>query len=182
MLLVDNHLGAGFEGLDSGYPSGSAVQAIYGALQAPNRGMDYEFSLLRRPYYPDLGPNAGRPCLTVNTGQWTVERGVKRPIYRQHRIWDLMNSGYNVPMFVLNATTLRKEEWIYLDKVVLREYRARLRAWSDLVAANSFGGFDAMAKLTLEYEAMSDPGIAVVDMEATTAGPNDTPIFDLRSM
>lgn len=138
---------------------------------------------IRRMYYPDRGPNQGYPCVTVNTGQWTVERGVRRPISRQHRIVDLMNQGIIDPAWLTaNATSLRKEAWIELDRVVLLSARQRLKAWADLEAKNSYGGFNGMAKMTLEYEAMSDPGSAVVDMDGLSEGRSDMPLFKLRSM
>jgi hypothetical protein len=58
----------------------------------------------------------------------------------------------------------------------------RLRAWADLSAANSYGGFNGMSKLTLEYESMSDPGEAMVDMDGLSDGRNDSPLFQLRSL
>jgi hypothetical protein len=39
-----------------------------------------------------------------------------------------------------------------------------------------------MAKLTLEYEAMSDPGEAVVDMDGLSDARQDSPLFKLRSL
>jgi len=132
---------------------------------------------LYRPYLD----SRGRPSVVVNTGQWTVEKGVRTPIRRKQLIRDLAAAGRPLPP-VVNATSLRKEEWIELDSVVLRAARQRLRAWADLAAANSFGGFNGMAKLTLEYEAMSDPGEAVVDLDGLTDGRTDSPLFQLRSL
>ncbi|HEX6865365.1 MAG TPA: major capsid protein [Thermoanaerobaculia bacterium] len=138
---------------------------------------------IRRPYYPDRGGNVGYPCVTVNTGRWTVERGVRRPIREQVRIVDLMNRGIIDPVWLTaNATTLRKEAWIELDRVVLLSARQRLKAWADLEAKNSYGGFNGMSKMTLEYEAMSDPGEAVVDMDGLSEGRSDSPLFKLRSL
>ncbi len=81
-----------------------------------------------------------------------------------------------------NANSLRKEDWIYLDTELIRVQRPILEAWNDLVSANSIGGFNAMAKMTYEYEAMSDPGFALVDMDAISEGQNDYPLFKLRSI
>jgi hypothetical protein len=49
-----------------------------------------------------------------------------------------------------------------------------------LAGANSYGGFNAMAKETLEHETMSDPGEALVDMDGLTEGRTDTPLFRLQ--
>lgn len=133
---------------------------------------------LKRPY---LDRN-DRLAVTVNTGRWTVERGVRTPV-REHRlVRDMVNNGWMPPPPVTNATALRKEEWIELDSVVLRAARFRLRAWADLAASNSFGGFNGMSKLVLEYETMSDPGEAIVDMDGLTEGRSDAPQFQLQGL
>lgn len=132
---------------------------------------------LRRPY---LDKNE-RLAVTVNTGRWTTEKGVRVPI-REHRyVADLINNGTMLP-FVTNATALRKEEWLLLDREVLRAARFRLQAWSDLIAANSFGGFNGMGKMILEHETMSDPGEAMVDMDALSEGRRDAPTYQLEGL
>jgi hypothetical protein len=102
------------------------------------------------------------------------------PERRKVLIRDLQERGINSPVF--NATTLRKEEWIELDRVVLRAARLRMRAWADLAAANSFGGFNGMAKMILEHETMSDPGEAVVDMDGLADGRGDALKFQLEGL
>lgn len=131
-----------------------------------------------RPYID----NRGERCVTINTGREVYDNKLKRhvPVFEKVRINDLMNRGVYSPVF--NATSLRKEEWIELDNAVVKAARQRLRAWSDLASRNSFGGFNGMAKLTLEYEAMSDPGEAVVDMDGLSDGRRDSPLFTLRSL
>jgi hypothetical protein len=51
-----------------------------------------------------------------------------------------------------------------------------------LSAAASFGGFNAMSKMILEHETMSDPGEAIVDMDALTPGRTDAPKFQLEGL
>jgi hypothetical protein len=133
---------------------------------------------LLRPY---IG-NDGRRYVTVNTGQFVYDnkRRCQRPVYKAELITNLQARGINSPVF--NATSLRKEEWVHLDQVVLRSARFRLRAWADLAKANSFGGFNGMSKLVLEHETMSDPGEAVVDMDGLTEGRNDAPKFQLEGL
>ena len=116
------------------------------------------------------------------TGRFTrnSKTGKSEPDYRPFRIPDLQRRGINSPVF--NATALRKEEWIELDRVVLRAARFRLRAWADLATANSFGGFPGMSKMILEHETMSDPGEALVDMDALTEGRTDSPMFQLQGL
>jgi uncharacterized linocin/CFP29 family protein len=87
-----------------------------------------------------------------------------------------------VPLHVLTATSMRKDDWIQLDAQVQMAYRERLRLFADLMERVSVGGFNGMAKLTYEYEAMSDPHEAVVDMDAMTEARGDAPLFLLRSL
>lgn len=137
----------------------------------------YDPNMLR-PYLDERGQR----CVTINTGRMIKDNktGKMVPHFQKARIADLMARGVYSPVF--NATSLRKEEWIELDKTVVRAARQRLRAWSDLASRNSFGGFNGMSKLTLEYEAMSDPGEAMVDMDGLSDGRTDAPLFKLRSL
>lgn len=137
----------------------------------------YETGLLR-PYIN----NQGVPTVTINTGRRRYNDKTKRnePVLRAVPVSNLQALGMGSP--VVNATSLRKEEWIQLDRAVHRATRQRLRAWADLEAANPFGGFDGMGTMTYEYEAMSDPGEAVVDMDAMIDGRHDEPLFKLRSL
>lgn len=140
-------------------------------------GIRFDPGMLR-PYVD----NKGNRCVTINTGRMAYNDKTKRmePVYQKAKISDLMARGIYSPVF--NSTSLRKEEWIQFDNVVLRAARQRLRAWEDVARANSFGGFNGMARTTLEYEAMSDPGEAVVDMDGLTDARADSPLFKLRSI
>jgi len=68
-----------------------------------------------------------------------------------------------------------------LTKVVLAA-RQRLRAVDDLSAASSIGGVSPWQRTNLEYQATSDPGEAVVDMDVRTDARTDTPLNILRSV
>jgi hypothetical protein len=153
--------------------NGSAQGEVGETLQ----GCRFDPGLLR-PYLDEHGHR----CVTVNTGRTRYDPKLKKvvPIHEKARIGDLQNRGIMSPVF--NATSLRKEEWIELDRVVIRAARFRLRAWADLSAANQFGGFNAMSKLILEHETMSDPGEAIVDMDGLTEGRTDSPKFQLEGL
>ncbi len=138
------------------------------------------FARLRRPFLDRWG----RAKVIVNTGRWTAQDtkgGERKPIAQAQFVNDLQNQGWQLPL-VVNATSLRKEDWIELDRTVVMAQRNRLTAWDDLAASSSYGSFNAMNRMTLEYEAMSDPGEAVVDMDAIADGRTDTPLFKLRSV
>ncbi len=154
----------------------------YGPVAQQLESVRYEPGLLR-PYI-DTDPNSptrGRPCVTIN-GKYKFNAKTNREerTKEQWTIRALQERGINSPVF--NATSLRKEEWDMLDTVVLRAARFRLRAWADLAAANSFGGFNGMSKLILEHETMSDPGFAVVDMDGLSDGQADAPQFQLEGL
>lgn len=140
---------------------------------------------IRRPF---LDKN-DRPAILLNTLQkdgtpaYTVEKGVRRPIQRQVSVYDaIYKHGIIDPvLFAANATSLRKEEWQKLDERVMLAYRQPLVAFADLMAASSVS-IDGMSTMTYEYEAMSDPGAVVVDMDGTLDDTSDTANFLLRSL
>lgn len=149
----------------NGQPSGDVADAF--------ASCQYDPGLLR----PWVGRD-GKKYVAVNSGK-TDENG--KPVREARLMNDVMfNDGIAIP--VANATSLRKDEWIQLDRVVVREARQRLRAWSDLASRNSFGGFNGMSKVTLEHETMSDPGEAIMDMDGLTPGRTDQPKFQLEGL
>jgi uncharacterized linocin/CFP29 family protein len=130
-----------------------------------------------RPYFDDKG----RRCVTVQTG--TVFNNVKgeyEPKFQKAYIDELRARGIDSPMF--NATTLQKDAWVEVDRAVVRANRQRLRAWTDLASRNRRGGFNAMSRMTLEYQTMTDVGEAVVDMDAMTDARTDRPLYGIRSI
>lgn len=131
---------------------------------------------LMRPFVND----DGIPCVTVNTGRKITKDGKERDEKKTYTIAQMMERGIYNSTF--NAASMRKEEWQYLDKTVLTAARTRLRAWTDLAASSRVSGFDAMSHLTYEYEAMSDPGEAMVSMDGIADGRGDSPLFALSSI
>lgn len=117
-----------------------------------------------RPYFH---PDTGERVVTVTNGvKFNAQTGQYEPRKKTYRISDLQARGINSPVF--NATALSKEQWIEMDRVALKAARYRMRAWDDLAASNTYGGFNGMAKSILEHETVSDVGQAVVDMDGLT--------------
>jgi len=108
----------------------------YGRVAEAMTGCNFEIDLLR-PYID----SEGRRCVTINAGNGRREKRL---------VAEMINNGIHSPVF--NATSLRKDEWVLLDQVVVKAARQRLRAWSDLSAANTFGGFNGMSKTILEHQ------------------------------
>lgn len=152
--------------------NGRAQGAVGGAME----GVRWDTGLLR-PYWHN-----GIPTVTIQTGKMVQNaKGEASPEYAAVPIRQLQDRGIQSPVF--NTTTLRKEQWLQLDQKVVRAARFRLRAYADLAAMNSYGGFNGMSKMILEYETMSDPGDAVVDMNGITpAQRNDGPLFQLQGL
>jgi hypothetical protein len=133
-------------------------------------------------YYKPFVNDRGQKCVTINTGR--QKYNAKTGLYTMERetvlLSDLISKrAFHLPIY--NSLTMRKDEWIKLDTVVIEAARQRLRAWSDLAAANTYT-LDGMGTMILEYEAASDPQEAVVDMNALSEGRDDPQRFQLRGI
>lgn len=147
----------------------------HGAFAQQLQGMGYDVGY-GRPFFAD----DGTPVCTINTGKKYVKDGKIFLEKKTVPILDLMRQGKFNPVF--NNTTLRKEEWIHIDQKVLMANRTPLIAWKDLAAAATVSGFDGMSHTTYEYEAMSDPGEAMISMSGLVDGRNLAPDFGLSSI
>lgn len=109
---------------------------------------------------------------------------VMRPIIEPQLVRERQARGLPVcnGMYVNNATTLRKDQWIMIDSLVRESIQARLRAYADLRAANTMGGFDGMATTILERELATDPGEAFADMDGLSEGRNFAHKFALQGL
>lgn len=144
----------------------------------------------RKPFLPEKGPYADQPCIVTyefgSDGQpkWTTNGGKKQLVMRQQRVVDLLLSGRypDLPMETLNATSFRRDDWIQLDTEAQTAYRDPLVLIDILRSRVSVGGFDGWAKLTYEYDAMSDAHEAAMSMDGMTEGRGDAPLFLPRSV
>jgi hypothetical protein len=126
-------------------------------------------------------PDLGRPCAEILVDPvYNNKEGRWEPRRKKYRIDKLNEMGIYSPVF--NATTLTRDDWIQIDRAVVKATRLPLSAWDDLRAANTRGGFDAWAKLTLEYSASSDAGEVVKSMDATDPARDDTVLSIMRSV
>lgn len=162
--------------LDGNIVGNGELSEALGGMQMGS-GLRFDPGLLR-PFRDDKNQS----CVIVNSGRskFNKESGKHEPIYVKKLTRELVANDVSLPVF--NDTMLRKQEWIELDKVVLRAARYRLRAYADLAAANSYGGFDGMATTILEHETMSDPGEALVDMDGLSDGRSDAPTYQLQGL
>lgn len=139
-----------------------------------------DFRDFRRPF---ICPRTGLPSVLVNKKdkhgniRYTTNKGVKTFLRESMPIMQAINSGYNVPIGMVNAAMLRPEQYSEIDKAVIKASRQPLVAYEDMRSANSYSGFDAYGRMILEYQAMSDPGEAVEDFDLQTAARHDQPLF-----
>jgi hypothetical protein len=95
------------------------------------------------------------------------------------RVSDLRGAGFDHP--VTNAASLRKDEWVKLEKRLIQVARPRLQAWSDLMATNVYT-LDGMSNTILEHETINDTGDAYVDMDALSETTTSSPLFGLEGI
>ena len=86
--------------------------------------------------------------------------------------------------FVSNANaTLRKDEWIELDKVVTKAAKNRLRLIGDLRSSGlSMTIPGGMGKTILQTQNQSDINAASISMSGNDDNPNDRPLYDLTNL
>lgn len=114
---------------------------------------------------PFIGAD-GKSYVTMNTGKFDAEG---KPIYNTLQT---------------NATaTLRKDEWIQLDKAIIKAAQPRMNAVGDLRSAGlQYTIPNGLAKTVLEHEAQSDIGSATISMDGLRQSDGDRPVYDLRSL
>lgn len=83
-----------------------------------------------------------------------------------------------------NATaTLRKDDWILLDRAVIDAAKERLRAWQDLrQGGRTFTIPNGMAKTVLEHQTQSDISGADVSMDGIRRAEADRPVYELAGL
>ena len=127
----------------------------------------------------DVG--AVRPYL-VNTGSYAVP---EMKAYIDRFAGYARNAeGKRIPQFraieipVGNAS-LRKDEWIEFDEIVLKEARQRLRYVNMLIRRGLVKSVDGMAKMSLESENQNDMQAAELTMDGINRANKDTANFEL---
>jgi hypothetical protein len=86
--------------------------------------------------------------------------------------------------YVTNApTSLRKDEWIRLDRQIMVAAKQRLRAVADLRASGLVLNIpNGMGTTFLQYQTMGDITDATISMDALRKAENDRPEFDLAGI
>lgn len=145
---------------------------------------------LQRPYRDDKGKVfvdvfvVNEPVKDKDGAIVRNKRGVvqTRPIVQPQLVSERIRKDLPVIHVTANATVLRKDQWILIDRIVTQTSRKRMRAYADLRAANTFS-IDGMSTTILEWEKLTDSGEAVVDMDGLSEGNrNFAPRFTLQGM
>jgi len=113
------------------------------------------------------------------------DAGALRPfIGDDGRSYITINQNGKKQTLETNATaTLRKDEWIEIDRAIVKAAKPRLNVVADLRAAGLQHMIpNGLGKTVLEYEAQSDITPAVISMDGIREGNRDRPQFDLRSL
>ncbi len=114
---------------------------------------------------PFIGAD-GKSYMTVNTGRLDAEG---KPV--------------SVTLQTNAQATLRKDEWIQLDKAIIKAALPRLNVVADLRSAGlQYTIPNGLAKTVLEHEAQSDIGDAAISMDGIRQADGDRPVYDLRSL
>lgn len=81
------------------------------------------------------------------------------------------------------ADTLRKDQWIELDNVLVEENMTRIRGVQDLLDNGLVKRIpNGLGRTVLQYEKISDMNPANVSMDGMTRGENDRPDFTLAGI
>jgi hypothetical protein len=123
-------------------------------------------------YRPYWGEDGHRYVDVYNSADKTTEAV---------RVKDIQDDGRIQLPNVVNATTLRKEQWIEYDRAALRAARFRLQAWGDLAASNTYS-MNGFSRSVLEWETVSDALSAQQDMGVLGDNRNDNVQVQLQGI
>lgn len=135
------------------------------------QNVHFDVGLLR----PFIDGDGKRYC-NVRTGRMvTNKEGKDEPETEAIPTDRLIANALLTP--AMNASALPRLAWERIDRSVVKATRDPLRAWADLAAANTYGGFDGMSVYGLTRETMTDPGKATVSMDNIADATGDAPQF-----
>lgn len=136
-----------------------------------NPGVRFDTGLMRPWVDGD-----GQKYIDVLTGRMVRnKKGKLVPEKEAVPLQRLISNGIVPPVY--NTSALPKDTWYTIDRNVIRASRDRLRAWSDLAAANTYGGFNGMATKALVRDTMTDVGQAKMSMDGLAEDMGDAPFF-----
>jgi len=111
-----------------------------------------------------------------NGGQWAAQR-----LEQRLRECGSMGPDADGQVSALRTLdTLSKDDWISLDKAVVQEAQLRMRLVADINAAGlTYNVPNAMGKLVLQHQTLTDMGPATVSLDGKARGDDDNVEYDL---
>jgi hypothetical protein len=93
----------------------------------------------------------------------------------------LVANGFDVNCLRTNAT-LRKDEWIMLDTMIIQTARQRLRAAADLMSRGLVKNVNGLATTILQWQTQSRTGEVNVNIDPQVQGNSEALDFQLKSL
>jgi len=121
----------------------------------------------------DVQVATGKNFFGGSSGKWAGEQLLRA-----------LQSGQKISPAVLRTLdTLRKEEWIEFDNVLVQAAAKRLRGVRDLIAAGLTRTIsNGLAKTVLEYDKITDMGDASISLDGLGSTENDRLEYDLAQL
>jgi len=120
--------------------------------------------------------SGGQVIFRDESGRWAAQQ-----LKQQMRACGSMGPDVNGQLTALRTLdTLSKDDWINLDKVVVKEATRRMQFVAAINAAGlTYSVPNAMGKLVLQHQTLTDMGPASVSLDGKTRTENDTQEYDL---
>jgi hypothetical protein len=117
--------------------------------------------------------DTSRKTFVGSGGKWATERLLNA----------LRESRQMSPAELRDCDTLRKDEWIEFDEVLVQEGVIRLRGIADLIANGLVRPVtNALGKTIFQWEDVSDMDPAIVSLDGLARSDNDAQVFSLNSI
>lgn len=133
--------------------------------------------ILNGQAHGDVASRLLRSDFDLNTCRmWLDDKGRTKMTVR--------NGNKNTVRIVRNANaTLRKDEWIDIDRAVIEQYNVRMRAVQDLVSRGLTKTVpNGMGTTILQHQTESDITDAIISMSPTRMSDRDRVVMDLTSL
>ncbi len=164
------------------HPDGSLVVGNESAQDQISGPMKWQPGL-SQPFVEDR-PNhsmRGRQCVVIQQGlKYNRQSEQYEPNYKQFPT-ELLRRKRGVNAAVWNVTSLPRMVWVKMKKDAVEVHRQPLVYWAAIRARSVTEGVDPYRSVTFEYEAISDPGEAIEDMDVVSDGRTDSPVSKIRS-
>lgn len=111
-----------------------------------------------------------------------MDPGALRPFLYKNKSYVTLQDGKSYPVNNANAT-LTKDDWILLDKTVVKVARNRLRVVADLNQAGlTYNLPNGMAHQVLQTQSQSDTNDADISMDGIVKTDQDRPEYDITNL